>query len=38
MDTAKVLAFTSLAMLPALLFFSLFERRIVDGLTGAVKG
>ena len=37
-DTAKVLAFTSLAMLPALLFFSLFERRIVGGLTGAVKG
>jgi raffinose/stachyose/melibiose transport system permease protein len=37
-DTAKVLAFTSLAMLPALVFFSLFERRIVGGLTGAVKG
>ena len=37
-DTAKVLAFTSLSMLPALLFFSLFERRIVGGLTGAVKG
>lgn len=37
-DTAKVLAFTSLAMLPALAFFSLFERRIVGGLTGAVKG
>ena len=37
-DTAKVLAFTSLSMLPALIFFSLFERRIVGGLTGAVKG
>jgi raffinose/stachyose/melibiose transport system permease protein len=37
-DTAKVLAFTSLAMLPALVFFSAFERRIVGGLTGAVKG
>ncbi len=37
-DTAKVLAFTSLSMLPALAFFSLFERRIVGGLTGAVKG
>ncbi|MEU1085980.1 carbohydrate ABC transporter permease [Streptomyces sp. NPDC005576] len=37
-DTAKVLAFTSLAMLPALIFFSVFERRIVGGLTGAVKG
>ncbi|RKS80010.1 raffinose/stachyose/melibiose transport system permease protein [Motilibacter peucedani] len=37
-DTAKVMAFTSLSMLPALAFFSLFERRIVGGLTGAVKG
>ena len=37
-DTAQVLAFTSLAMLPALIFFSMFERRIVGGLTGAVKG
>ena len=37
-DTAKVLAFTSLSMIPALLFFSLFERRIIGGLTGAVKG
>jgi raffinose/stachyose/melibiose transport system permease protein len=37
-DTARVLAFTSLSMLPALIFFSLFERRIVGGLTGAVKG
>jgi raffinose/stachyose/melibiose transport system permease protein len=37
-DTAKVLAFTSLAMLPALGFFSIFQNRIVGGLTGAVKG
>lgn len=37
-DTARVLAYTSLSMVPALLFFSLFERRIVGGLTGAVKG
>ena len=37
-DTAKVLAFTSLSMLPALIFFSIFQKRIVGGLTGAVKG
>nr|WP_274635915.1 carbohydrate ABC transporter permease [Microbacterium bovistercoris] len=37
-DTARVLAFTSLAMLPALMFFLVFQRRIVGGLTGAVKG
>ncbi|WP_240675153.1 carbohydrate ABC transporter permease [Cellulomonas endophytica] len=37
-DTARVLAFTSLSMIPALVFFSAFERRIVGGLTGAVKG
>lgn len=37
-DTAQVLAFTALSMIPALVFFSLFERRIVGGLTGAVKG
>lgn len=37
-DTARVLAYTSLSMLPALIFFSLFERRIVGGLTGAIKG
>src|SRR5215204_2973324 len=37
-DTAKVLAFPSLSMIPALVFFSLFDRRIVGGLTGAVKG
>jgi raffinose/stachyose/melibiose transport system permease protein len=37
-DTAGILAFTSLAMLPALLFFSFAERKIVNGLQGAVKG
>ncbi|MDL9978889.1 carbohydrate ABC transporter permease [Microbacterium sp. ASV49] len=37
-DTASVLAFTSLAMLPAIAFFTLAQRRIVGGLTGAVKG
>lgn len=37
-DTARVLAFTALSMLPALGFFLLAERRIVGGLTGAVKG
>ena len=37
-DTAGILAFTSLAMLPALLFFTLAERQIVGGLHGAVKG
>jgi raffinose/stachyose/melibiose transport system permease protein len=37
-DTAGILAFTSLAMMPALLFFSFAERKIVSGLQGAVKG
>jgi raffinose/stachyose/melibiose transport system permease protein len=37
-DTAAVLAFTALSMLPAMIFFTLAERRIVGGLTGAVKG
>jgi raffinose/stachyose/melibiose transport system permease protein len=37
-DTARVLAFTSLSMIPALIFFTLFEKRIVGGLTGAIKG
>jgi raffinose/stachyose/melibiose transport system permease protein len=37
-DTASVLAFTSLAMLPAIAFFTIAQRRIVGGLTGAVKG
>ncbi|RYQ17888.1 thiamine ABC transporter ATP-binding protein [Bifidobacterium pseudolongum subsp. globosum] len=37
-DTARVLAFTSLAMLPALICFTIFQKKIVGGLTGAVKG
>ena len=37
-DTAGVLAFTSLAMIPALVLFLALQRRIVGGLQGAVKG
>jgi raffinose/stachyose/melibiose transport system permease protein len=37
-DTAGVLAFTTLSMIPALVFFLIAERRIVGGLAGAVKG
>ena len=37
-DTAAVLAFTSLAMLPALICFRIFQKKIVGGLTGADKG
>jgi len=37
-DTARVLAFTSLSMIPAVIFFLIFQKRIVGGLTGAVKG
>jgi len=37
-DTARILAFTALSMVPALIFFLVAERRIVGGLTGAVKG
>jgi raffinose/stachyose/melibiose transport system permease protein len=37
-DTAMVLAFTTLAMLPAIIFFTIAQRRIVGGLAGAVKG
>lgn len=37
-DTARVLAFTALSTVPALGCFMLAERRIVGGLTGAVKG
>jgi raffinose/stachyose/melibiose transport system permease protein len=37
-DTGAVLAYTSLAMIPALAFFLFAEKRIVGGLTGAVKG
>jgi raffinose/stachyose/melibiose transport system permease protein len=37
-DTVKVLAFTTLSVIPALLFFLALERQIVGGLTGSVKG
>jgi raffinose/stachyose/melibiose transport system permease protein len=37
-DTARILAYTALSMLPALAFFVIAERRIVGGLSGAVKG
>jgi raffinose/stachyose/melibiose transport system permease protein len=38
-DTARVLAFTTLSMIPALAFYLFAERQIVGGLTtGAVKG
>ena len=37
-NTGAILAYTSLAMIPALAFFLLAEKRIVGGLTGAVKG
>jgi raffinose/stachyose/melibiose transport system permease protein len=37
-DTARILAFTALSMVPALGFFVFAERRIVGGLSGAVKG
>lgn len=37
-DTAQVLAFTSLSMIPALVCFTIFQKKIVGGLTGAVKG
>jgi len=37
-DTASVLAFTALSMVPALGFLLVAERWIVGGLTGAVKG
>ncbi len=37
-DSAGVLAFTALSIIPALVFFLFAERRIVGGLSGAVKG
>lgn len=38
-DTAGVLAFTSLSMVPALVFYVIAERQIVSGLaSGALKG
>ena len=35
-DTAQVLAFTSLSMIPALICFTIFQKKIVGGLAGAV--
>ena len=35
---SQVLAFTSLSMIPALICFTIFQKKIVGGLTGAVKG
>lgn len=37
-DTAGVLAFTTIAMIPALVLFLAMQKRIVSGLQGAVKG
>lgn len=37
-DTAGVLAFTTVAMIPALVFFLAMQKHIVSGLQGAVKG
>jgi raffinose/stachyose/melibiose transport system permease protein len=38
-DTARVLAFTTLSMIPALAFYMVAERQIVRGLSaGAIKG
>lgn len=38
-DTARILAFTSLSMVPALVFYAVAERQIVSGLaSGALKG
>ncbi|WP_227464302.1 carbohydrate ABC transporter permease [Nocardioides lijunqiniae] len=37
-DTAGVLAFTTIAMIPALVLFLTMQQRIVGGLRGAVKG
>jgi raffinose/stachyose/melibiose transport system permease protein len=38
-DLARILAFTSLSMVPALLFYVFAERQLIGGLTqGAVKG
>lgn len=37
-DTAGALALTTIAMIPALVLFLALQRRIVNGLQGAVKG
>ena len=38
-DTALVLAYTTLSLVPALVFYVIAERQLIGGLTGgAVKG
>ena len=38
-DTARILAYTTLSLIPALVFYLVAERQLVGGLTaGAVKG
>jgi raffinose/stachyose/melibiose transport system permease protein len=38
-DTAMILAYTTVAMVPALIFYFLAQKQIVSGLTsGGVKG
>ena len=37
-DTARVLAYVVLAMMPALGFYAIAERQLIGGLSGSVKG
>ena len=37
-DWARILAFTTLSMVPAIVFYMIAERHIVNGVSGAVKG
>ena len=38
-DSARILAYTVIAVVPAVVFYAVAERHIVSGLTaGAVKG
>ena len=37
-DWARILAFTTLSMVPAVVFYIVAERHIVSGVSGAVKG
>jgi raffinose/stachyose/melibiose transport system permease protein len=37
-DWARILAFTTLTMVPAVIFYLIAERHIVSGVSGAVKG
>jgi raffinose/stachyose/melibiose transport system permease protein len=37
-DWARILAFTTLTMVPAVIFYLIAERHIVNGVSGAVKG